>query len=77
MFLGRLGSQTEDIHCREIRREFVADEKVIKISTHYHMINMMGEENHTNHWDPRVTNSWYTPRVFFLEPHVSSRDRGR
>ena len=61
---------SQDVHCREIRREFVEDSKLVNLSAHFHMINMMGEENHTNHWDPRVTNSWYTPRVFFLEPHV-------
>ena len=61
-----------DIHCREIRREFSTHEDLIKISANFHMINMMGYEEHANHWDSRIVNPWYTPRFFFLEDHVSN-----
>ena len=62
----------EDIHCKEIQKEFANSKELLNISEHFHMINAKGEDEHNQHWDPMIVNPWYTPRFFFLEDHVSN-----
>ena len=60
-----------DIHCSELRKEFKANTEIDNLSPYFHMVNLMGLQEHNQHFDDMVTNPWYLPRIFFLEDNVS------
>lgn len=61
----------KDIHCSELRKEFKANAEIDNLSPYFHMVNLMGLQEHNQHFDDLVTNPWYLPRIFFLEDNVS------
>ena len=61
-----------DIHCDSLQKEFVKNTEIDLLSPHFHMVNLMGIQEHNQHFDDMVTSPWYLPRIFFLEDNVSS-----